>query len=363
MNILIVIFLLVVSLGGNEVDINLLKTKYNNLISQNQKYYQKTIDDNRRYYTKIVSSKWGKNNVKFSNKKNFVQYSKNFRQREIIDYEKGRVTLELLGNKRPSVKEIEREYNLLRKQSILQNAKNDPLLEDMKIAQIENIISNSKIIKSKRFSVSDIHKKYINKNTIYYVNVSLVDNYMHRLANYYMKDILHYATKYNIRPSYILAIIQTESAFNPNAISHIPAFGLMQIVPNTAGKDVKYYLTGWKTKPTKTELMNPSKNILMGTTYIKIIQSKYLSGVKNKENLYLATSTSYNAGIGSLYRSLTGSSRNKTKAFKIINNKTPNELYNHLRYSSSLTQEARNYVRRVKRFSDKWKLIIKKNKR
>ena len=169
-----------------------------------------------------------------------------------------------------------------------------------------------------------------------------------------MDDINYYANRYDIKPSYILAIIQTESAFNPNAISHIPAFGLMQIVPNTAGKDIKAYLTGKKSKPSKDELINPSNNILMGTTYIKIIQSRYLKGIKNKENLYLCTSTAYNAGIGNLYKSFTGSLGGKLQTIKKINNANVNEIYKHLHCSSKLTNEAKQYVKKVRKHEMKW---------
>ena len=43
-----------------------------------------------------------------------------------------------------------------------------------------------------------------------------------------------YANLYGINPSLIHAIIQTESAYNPKAISSAGAEGLMQIMPKTA---------------------------------------------------------------------------------------------------------------------------------
>ncbi|MCS5932560.1 transglycosylase SLT domain-containing protein [Klebsiella pneumoniae subsp. pneumoniae] len=44
--------------------------------------------------------------------------------------------------------------------------------------------------------------------------------------------------KYGVDESLILAIMQTESSFNPYAVSHADAMGLMQVVQHSAGRDV-----------------------------------------------------------------------------------------------------------------------------
>lgn len=44
--------------------------------------------------------------------------------------------------------------------------------------------------------------------------------------------------KYDIPEDLIYAIIKTESSFNPYAVSWANAYGLMQVVPKTAGRDV-----------------------------------------------------------------------------------------------------------------------------
>jgi soluble lytic murein transglycosylase-like protein len=44
--------------------------------------------------------------------------------------------------------------------------------------------------------------------------------------------------KYGVDESLILAIMQTESSFNPYAVSRSDALGLMQVVQHSAGKDV-----------------------------------------------------------------------------------------------------------------------------
>lgn len=44
--------------------------------------------------------------------------------------------------------------------------------------------------------------------------------------------------KYGVDESLITAIMQTESSFNPYAVSRSDALGLMQVVQHSAGKDV-----------------------------------------------------------------------------------------------------------------------------
>jgi len=73
------------------------------------------------------------------------------------------------------------------------------------------------------------------------------------------------SAKYGYDPEFILAIIQTESAFNPEAVSNVGAFGLMQLMPATAREiayEVKIPYEG------KITLSKPDVNVRMGTYYL-----------------------------------------------------------------------------------------------
>ncbi|MGB1062442.1 MAG: transglycosylase SLT domain-containing protein, partial [Ketobacter sp.] len=67
--------------------------------------------------------------------------------------------------------------------------------------------------------------------------VPLPDNRIRKKVVEYRPEVSKNAQRFALSSDVMMAIIHTESHFNPLARSHIPAFGLMQIVPSTAGRD------------------------------------------------------------------------------------------------------------------------------
>ena len=92
-----------------------------------------------------------------------------------------------------------------------------------------------------------------------------------------------YADLYGIDPSLIHAIIQTESAYDPKAISSAGAEGLMQIMPKTAES------LGI------TDSFDTDQNIEAGVRYLKNLLDQY------DGNLEFALAA-YNAGEGSVQK-------------------------------------------------------------
>jgi membrane-bound lytic murein transglycosylase C len=70
------------------------------------------------------------------------------------------------------------------------------------------------------------------------VTINLVPNHLDKRAHKYMGMVRQASRKYGVDESLILAIMQTESSFNPYAVSRSDALGLMQVVQHSAGKDV-----------------------------------------------------------------------------------------------------------------------------
>lgn len=97
----------------------------------------------------------------------------------------------------------------------------------------------------------------------------------------FQKLIRDAAARYNLDPTLIHSVISIESNFNPKAVSHKNARGLMQLMPRTAE------LMGVK------DSFDPVQNIDGGSHYLSDLMKKY----KNDLTLALAA---YNAGPDSV---------------------------------------------------------------
>lgn len=91
------------------------------------------------------------------------------------------------------------------------------------------------------------------------------------------------AAKHQMDPKLLHAVIQAESAYNPNAVSSAGAVGLMQLMPDTARR---YGVT---------DRRDAEQNVDGGTRYLKDLLAMFNS------NLTLAVA-GYNAGEGAVMK-------------------------------------------------------------
>lgn len=175
--------------------------------------------------------------------------------------------------------------------------------------------------------------------------VDFIPGFYGTLAMRYADTVMEEAARHKIPPSLILAIIEAESAFNPRAISPIPAFGLMQIVAGSAGVDIARYVTGERRIFTPAELYDPERNIRFGTIYLKILKTRYLRAISDQESRLYCAIAAYNTGAGNVARAFTGRT-SIAGAAEIINAMTPEEVLAHLRENLPF-EETRRYVVKV----------------
>ncbi len=124
------------------------------------------------------------------------------------------------------------------------------------------------------------------------------------------------ATEYDIDLPLMLAIIHTESNFNPHSVSKNGAAGLMQVMPATArylGLEVPAYKDKRKPKINANidERFDPHKNLHAGLTYLKMLLERY------RGNLTLALGA-YNVGPGRVAVNGPLISRGKQYANKVL---------------------------------------------
>jgi hypothetical protein len=92
---------------------------------------------------------------------------------------------------------------------------------------------------------------------------------------------------YKIDWRLILALIHQESLFNPEAVSHAGAFGLMQIMPKTG--------SGLQSELQLEDTKTPQNNLVAGIYYFATLVSDFEFVGEDKYQFALA---SYNAGLG-----------------------------------------------------------------
>ena len=149
--------------------------------------------------------------------------------------------------------------------------------------------------------------------------------------------------KYNVTESLIYGVIKTESSFNPFAVSQAPAYGLMQIVPSSAGRDVFERIKDIQGQPSPQDLYDPEFNIDIGAAYLKILQDQYLVNIKDKNAKRYSVISAYNGGAGNVYRTFSG---DRARAIARINQLAPEEVYRQLNQNHPKA-ESRRYLDKV----------------
>ena len=91
------------------------------------------------------------------------------------------------------------------------------------------------------------------------------------------------AARYQLPESFVRAVIHTESRFNPRAVSHAGAMGLMQLMPSTA------QFLG------VTQPFDPRQNIYGGCKLLRLLANRF-----NGDMVLVAAG--YNAGAGAVLK-------------------------------------------------------------
>jgi len=309
-------------------------------------------------FRKAVSIIWGKKEVEEPEPRKYVKYIHNYLSRASVDFDKGIVRVETLEQKQPL-------ENL--KKAIITTVltPNDPRAVDIysakkvKLGEVPFLYKEIKdhsgkdirwewraerfanyLVKN-RLQLRTIRAKG-NDKTIRFVTFPMVRDHLHIRAGKYKRFIESFSQRYEISRNLVFAIIKTESDFNPYAVSTAPAFGLMQIVPVTAGSDVNRYMKK-PGIPSKQFLFNPENNIQYGTAYLHLLDKKYLNGVQDPVSREYCTIAAYNTGAGNVLRVF---DKDRERATDRINELNPLRVYNTLRENLA-HKEAQQYLVKV----------------
>ena len=177
--------------------------------------------------------------------------------------------------------------------------------------------------------------------------VKLPENSLKARASKYSALAEKESKNWEVDAALIMAIMHSESAFRPDAKSHVPAFGLMQVVPTSAGHDVNKQVRNIDAPMKVADLYQPVINVETGTAYLDILNSKYLRKIKNDESRLYCVIAAYNTGAGNVAKAFNKDrSTSIGKASKIINQMTPQQVYDHLVVNLPY-DETKNYLKKV----------------
>ncbi len=369
--------------------------EYKKEIEEDFNRYNKIIAEELKLYKKNLEQYWKDGRI--PDKNVWIEYSDDFSKRKIVDFEKNTITIESYVDKNTSLEKIQKNFmkdfgNLIledissayKKDKLMEivekrferelnnytrgNTDKKPLLADIYLEKDGNkdlVLTKKDIIKTLEIAKNEVKKEMIKEKDvkgknkkIVSITINMPSNTTLKKAKSFEDDVLKYSKKEKIAPNLVYAIIHSESSFNPMARSHIPAYGLMQIVPKSAGLDISKRIYGNEKILSPKFLYNSSNNIMAGTTYLNILYYSYLANIKDELSRYYCTIAAYNTGAGNVARTFTKSTNIK-EASKIINKMSPKEVYNKL-LKDLPYDETKNYLKKVSERSIIYEEALKK---
>ena len=320
-------------------------------------------------FKKDISKKWGTQHFISSSKTNWVEYSADGESRSSVDFKEGTATVEIIVDKAEAEntevvtkKMTQAIEGLTKSKGKIEDAyqeespKNqlaeEPILKDQFVDKKGHAIddSHSEEFAKEVIAENDIEKQAIKgedgkERIMLTVSIPLAPDYLQKRAENVLPIITKYAQEYHIEPALILAVIHIESYFNPKAISHANAIGLMQLVPSSGGLDAYRYVYGEDKTPSHFFLFNPENNIHLGTAYLQKLMTVYFKGLSNYENKLYCSIASYNTGVGNVCYAVTKTTK-ISPLIAQINTQQPQYTYDYL-HQNLKYEEARNYLEKV----------------
>lgn len=308
-----------------------------------------------------VNRNWGKKETKLPTRTSYIKYTQNYKSRAIVDFDAGTITVETLDDKDPkgSLKNAivttlltpddPRAVDLFSDKSVTLSSAKEPyllgLVQDQRgksIATPAQAESFADYLIEKQATSRKVDVQEGPKDALY-VTVAMVANFQNKQAEKYRDVVGKYAAQYKVSPSLVYAVIRTESNFNPFAVSSAPAYGMMQLVPSSGGREGYRAAKGRDEAPTKDYLFDAGNNIELGTAYLGVLLAKQLDYVTNATSREYCVISAYNTGPSNVLKAF---SKDKVAAVNSINSLEPPGVYEKLRTSLPY-EETRQYLVRV----------------
>lgn len=323
---------------------------------QKQTYSDYVQEQSEEYkvYVQSITEKWKE--FKESTRRTWHDYSEDQNSLSSVDFEDGKVKIETIipkesedavGHAKKNI--ADQILKLLKKDT---NSETVILEKQLKLNSgvIVDSINADKYIEEQIESNTKVEKETIKSDDgVERVKVTasfkLVPNHLKVRAEKYLPIVWKYCNKFNLSIPLVMAIIQTESYFNPRAKSHAPAYGLMQLVPKSGGRDAYNYVYKKDKVVSPSYLYVPNNNIELGCGYLAKLRDNEFRNITDANKRRYCMIASYNTGPGNLSKAIVNN-RNVATAVKKINNMEDDELFRKL-VNDLPYHETRDYLQKV----------------
>nr|CAL29645.1 putative lytic transglycosylase [gamma proteobacterium 1A] len=374
------------------------QTEFSDYQAQQNKEFEafvKAWQDAEKQYLDKIAKRW--QDPSLPSQKVWVQYTEELDRRTSIDFETGEIVVELLDSQsdEQALAFAESQLNQLAEVSVEQTLHKDPIYiqanknlamqsihitesgvskrvdtaaeympnklannasqssinavtKETKESKIQPVSMADQSVLSKKLvrqTLGGAKPKIVKENNRTRISYQLPSTTLSSQAERYLPQVNLQAKRWNLDPALLLAIIQTESSFNPLARSAVPAFGLMQIVPASAGKDVSAFLQGKPMLLSPEYLYKAKNNVEAGSAYVHLLSNRYFKDVRDSQSRTYISIAAYNTGPGNVAKTLSGTN-SLTRASIAANLMSSEKIY-QLMLQKLPAQETRNYLKKV----------------
>ncbi len=312
---------------------------------------------------KESGAKWGKRESGvLPTRTRYVKYTENYKNRVVVDYDAGTILIEHLDEEKAREK--------LRNAAVVALLTPDdpgavdlfsdkeiplggqPYLQELVVDQNNAVIRTREdvgryadYLVANKLQSRTIDANGVSKNVLY-VQMSMVNEHMDKRALQYAATVRRHSEGTQVSRSLIYAIIKIESSFNPYAVSSVPAYGMMQLVPSSGGREAYRKAKGEDVMPTKDYLFDAGNNIELGATYLGVLlNDSPLREIRNPVSREYCAIAAYNTGPSNVFRAFSklGGKARQEEALDRINSMRPDEVYEALRTQLPY-EETRGYI-------------------
>jgi membrane-bound lytic murein transglycosylase C len=309
---------------------------------------QKELEAEWLQMEKAAEQKWER--FAHSTDKVWVEYDPNFETRSSVDFENGQVVIEaLVTGADPDAADHAKE----KIRSEIQQIFRQDGLPGQKMLSDQLVNRSGESIREKNLDVylqnevlpeiAPAQKVFRSRDGVrrrsFQVKLEMVPNHIQVRASKFLPLVEKNAPRFGIRSELVMALIHTESCFNPKAISGCSAVGLMQIIPRWAGREAYQYIYGQDRVLSREYLFDAANNIELGCAYFSLLRYRHFKDIRgDTRNRYVAI-CGYNWGPTAM--------RNKIINRYGLNRMSDQEVYRLLRKDEYIPQETKNYIERV----------------